>query len=191
MNEYNVVTGLICIGIGFVLAYWMKGKILSQKITDAESEGLRLVADAKQRSEKLLKEAELEAKDRQLAEATSKLHNAAKLVESKDREVRIIKESTQRAKVMNELLSPLNEEKKQVMKTLLESVQTPRLHHAFDKYLPAVLNTGSTEAITEKKTSVKSVIVEATGDKTATKKTTEVDDTIIDNVIDIKRLAGL
>ena len=64
MNEYNVVTGLICIGIGFVLAYWMKGKILSQKITDAESEGLRLVADAKQRSEKLLKEAELEAKDR-------------------------------------------------------------------------------------------------------------------------------
>lgn len=64
MNEYNMFTGLIGIGIGFVLAYWMKGKILSQKITDAESEGLRLVEDAKQRAEKLLKEAELEAKDK-------------------------------------------------------------------------------------------------------------------------------
>ena len=134
---------------------------------------------------------QLEAKDLQLAEATAKLANAAKLVESKDREVRMINESTQRARVMNELLSPLNEEKKQLMKTLLESVQTPRLQNAFDKYLPAVLNTGTVEAITEKKTNTKSVIVEATGNKTATKKTTEVDDTIVDNVIDIKRLAGL
>jgi hypothetical protein len=133
----------------------------------------------------------LESKDRQLAETTAQLQNAAKLVESKDREVRIIKESTQRAKVMNELLSPLNEEKKQVMKTLLESVQTPRLQNAFDKYLPAVLNTGSVEAITEKKTNTKAVIVEATGNKTA-KKTIEVDEFAeTDNVIDIKRLAGL
>ncbi len=133
----------------------------------------------------------LESKDRQLAETTAQLQNAAKLVESKDREVRIIKESTQRAKVMNELLSPLNEEKKEVMKTLLESVQTVRLQNAFDKYLPAVLNTGSVEAITEKKTNTKAVIVEATGNKTA-KKTIEVDEFAeTDNVIDIKRLAGL
>jgi hypothetical protein len=133
----------------------------------------------------------LESKDRQLAEATNSLVYAKKLVESKDREVRIIKESTQRAKVMNQLLSPLNEEKKQVMKTLLESVQTPRLQNAFDKYLPAVLNTGSVEAITEKKTNTKAVIVEATGNKTA-KKTIEVDEFAeTDNVIDIKRLAGL
>jgi hypothetical protein len=134
---------------------------------------------------------ELRAKDNQLAEATAKLANAAKLVETKDREVRMINETTQRARVMNELLSPLNEEKKQVMKTLLESVQTPRLQHAFDKYLPAVLNTGTVEAITEKKTNTKSVIVEATGNKNATIKTNEVDETIVDNVIDIKRLAGL
>lgn len=134
---------------------------------------------------------QLEAKDRQLAEATSKLENAKKLVESKEREVRIIKESTQRTKVMNELLAPLNEEKKQVMKTLLESVQTPRLQHAFDKYLPAVLNTGSVEATASKKTLTESVIVEATGDKTANQ-TIEVDEFAeTDNVIDIKRLAGL
>ena len=132
----------------------------------------------------------LAAKDEQLAEATASLENAKRLVEAKEREVRIIKESTQREKVMNQLLAPLNEEKKQVMKTLLESVQTPRLAHAFDKYLPAVLNTGSVEATTSKKTLTESVIAEATGDKTATKKTIEVDEHD-DNVIDIKRLAGL
>jgi hypothetical protein len=74
------------------------------------------------------------------------------------------------------------------MKTLLESVQTTKLKATFDKYLPAVLNTG-----TEKKakaTLSESVIVEATGDKTA-KQIKEVDMEQRDNVIDIKRLAGL
>lgn len=131
----------------------------------------------------------LAAKEKALAEATSKLKNAAKIVESKEREVRIIKESAQREKAMNSLLAPLNEEKKQVMKTLLESVQTPKLQAAFDKYLPAVLNTGSMEVKPAKKALTESVIAEATGDKTA-KKVAEVDP-VEDNVIDIKRLAGL
>jgi hypothetical protein len=134
---------------------------------------------------------QLNAKDRQLAEATSKLAQAAKIVESKDREVRIIKETTQREKTMGQLLSTLNAEKSEVMRTLLESVQTPKLENAFNKYLPAVLNTGSLDTSPRKKALNESVIVEATGNKTATTKTTEVDDTIVDNVIDIKRLAGL
>jgi hypothetical protein len=82
---------------------------------------------------------ELAAKEQQLAEATAKVEETKKLVESKDREVRIIKESTQREKAMDELLSPLNAEKAQIMKTLLESVQTPKLKAAFDKYLPLEL----------------------------------------------------
>jgi len=131
----------------------------------------------------------LAQKDQELAEATAKLNNAAKLVESKDREVRIIKESAQREKVMNSLLAPLNEEKKEVMKTLLESVQTVKLENAFNKYLPAVLNNGPTNAAPAKRALNESVIVEATGNKTA-KKIVEVDSTE-DNVIDIKRLAGL
>ena len=129
----------------------------------------------------------LAAKDRQLSEATVKLQQAAKIVESKEREVRIIKESTQRERVMDNLLSTLNNEKAEVMKTLLESVQTPKLQGAFDKYLPAVLNTGS-EAKPSKPS--KSVIVEATGNKTANT-VQEVDLSEKDNVIDIKRLAGL
>ena len=128
-------------------------------------------------------------KDQQLAEATSKLHQAAKLVESKDREVRIIKESTQREQTMGNLLSTLNEEKAGVMKSLLESVQTPKLQAAFDKYLPAVLNTGS-DAKPAKARTTGSIIVEATGNKTAQVQP-EVDMLEKDNVIDIKRLAGL
>ena len=132
----------------------------------------------------------LAAKEQQLAEATAKLEQAAKLVESKEREVRIIKESAQREKAMNTLLAPLNEEKKEVMKTLLESVQTTKLQAAFDKYLPAVLNTGSVDTKPAKRALTESVIAEATGDKTAVK-SNEIDSTDTDNVIDIKRLAGL
>ena len=128
-------------------------------------------------------------KDQQLAEANSKLQQATKLVESKNREVRIIKESTQREQTLGNLLSTLNEEKAGVMKSLLESVQTPKLQAAFDKYLPAVLNTGS-DATPAKARSNGSIIVEATGNKTAQKQP-EIDMSDKDNVIDIKRLAGL
>lgn len=132
----------------------------------------------------------LKTKDAQLAEARAKLEKFNRLVESKDREVRIIKENNQREKTMGQLLSTLNAEKAQVMRTLLESVQTTKLENAFNKYLPAVLNTGSLETTPRKKALNESVIVEATGNKSA-KETKETDDSIVDNVIDIKRLAGL
>lgn len=128
----------------------------------------------------------LAQKEQQLAEAKQIIDQKQKLVETKEREVRIIKESTQREKVMGELLSTLNAEKANVMKSLLESVQTPRLQAAFDKYLPAVLNTGS-EKKTQKAIIAESV-TEVTGNKSA-KKVEEFDER--DNVIDIKRLAGL
>lgn len=133
--------------------------------------------------------AQLEEKDRQLAESVAMVNKAKVLVESKEREVRIIKESNERNKVMGELLSTLNEEKASLMKNLLESVQTPRLQAAFDKYLPAVLNNGV------EKTTQKAVLTESkkeviTGDKAAIKPKVE-DESQRDNVIDIKRLAGL
>ena len=127
--------------------------------------------------------------EQRLAESADKLAKAQKLVESKDREVRIIKESNQREKLMSDLLSPLNEEKAQVMKTLLESVQTPKLKATFDKYLPAVLNNGTVAPVASKQVITESkMISEATGDKSAKK---EVDSEERDNVIAIKRLAGL
>jgi hypothetical protein len=75
------------------------------------------------------------------------------------------------------------------MRNLLESVQTPRLQSAFDKYLPAVLNTGSEKPVTKKAVINESVTV--TGDKAAIKPKVEDESQHRDNVIDIKRLAGL
>jgi len=124
--------------------------------------------------------------EQQLSESQVKVADAKKLVESKEREVRMIKESNLREKTMADLLSTLNEEKAGTMRNLLESVQTPRLQAAFDKYLPAVLNTGAEKKVVKQSLSESKVI---TGDKQTAKQ--EVDVEQRDNVIDIKRLAGL
>jgi hypothetical protein len=124
-------------------------------------------------------------KDQKLSEAIKFTQKAKVLVESKEREVRMLKESNERTRSMDELLAPLNEEKAEIMRNLLESVQTPRLKSAFEKYLPAVLENRSSK--TEKKVINESVSV-ATGDKSVSVQHVEEDDS---NVIDLKRLAGL
>jgi hypothetical protein len=126
-------------------------------------------------------------KDAKLAEAVQFTEKAKVLVESKEREIRMIKESNQRESAMEELLAPLNQEKREIMKNLLESVQTSRLSNAFEKYLPAVLEDRSVKA--------KSVITEqvrvATGDKSARSPDADQTADTVSNVIDLKRLAGL
>jgi hypothetical protein len=129
----------------------------------------------------------LQQKEQQLAESTKKIAETKQLVESKEREVRIIKESTNRQQVMDELLGTLNKEKAILMRDLLESVQTPRLQAAFDKYLPAVLN-NITEKKEPKKQMISESVKEVTGDKSAIK---QVEVEPRDNVIDLRRLAGL
>jgi len=126
---------------------------------------------------------EVDRKNQQLEEAIRIVSKSKQLVESKEKEIRIIKDSNQRTAVMDELLAPLNEEKQEVMRNLLESVQTSRLKGAFEKYLPAVLNDAQPRARKNLSESVRSV----TGDKTV--KAAEEEDR--SNVIDIKRLAGL
>ena len=130
--------------------------------------------------------AKLQKREAQLAESIEVTKQTKRLVESKEREVRIIKESNLRERTMSELLGTLNEDKSSIMKDLLESVQTPKLKGAFEKYLPAVLNTQQSQA-PKKRVMVESR--EVTGNKSAVK--TEVDMEERDNVIDIKRLAGL
>lgn len=131
----------------------------------------------------------LAQKDQQLAESTVKVAEAKKLVESKEREIRIVAESNQRQQTMDELLSTLNEQKAGVMRDLLESVQTPRLQAAFDKYLPAVLNSITEKKEAPKSKSVLSESVKAvTGDKSAI---AQVEADSRDNVINLRRLAGL
>jgi hypothetical protein len=132
--------------------------------------------------------AKLAESEQKLVESVKSTKQARQLVESKEREVRIIRESNLRERTMTELLGTLNEEKAETMRSLLESVQTSKLKVAFDKYLPAVLNTQTQRSVADKKQMI-SESVAVTGDKSAVK--TEVDMSERDNVIDIKRLAGL
>jgi hypothetical protein len=126
-------------------------------------------------------------KDVKLAEAIKFTEKAKVLVESKEREMRILKESNQREAALEELLAPLNKEKAEVMRNLLESVQTTRLSSAFEKYLPAVLAEGTVKA---RKVITETVSV-ATGDKSARSPDADQLAENTSNVIDLKRLAGL
>ena len=125
-----------------------------------------------------------------LSEAVQKIEQKNALVESKEREVRIIKESAERKSKLDDMLKPLNKEKSAIMRDLLESVQTDRLQSAYEKYLPAVLN-NSPVAKPAQKVALTESRVEVTGDKTA-KTAVEVPQTeSLNNVYEIKRLAGL
>lgn len=120
-------------------------------------------------------------KDKQLAEAIKIQHQAKKLIENKNHQIKVIKEANERDATLDELLSPLNDEKRSVMTSLLENVQTPRLKNAFEKYLPAVIS--ETKGVKKA-----SSLTEQTGNKTAK---VVKDDSNLNNVIELKRLAGL
>jgi hypothetical protein len=122
----------------------------------------------------------LEKRDRQLAETQAKITEKAKIVESKEREISKMRDLTARKEIVSELLAPLGKDKRAVMGELLESVQTSKLRTAFDKYLPAVLSEGmaTKKALVEAK--------EVTGNKQSAS-----NDANTNNIIDIRRLAGL
>lgn len=126
----------------------------------------------------------IKQKEAELNEAKAAVNKTKAIVESKEKEIRIIRETNERARVMEDLLGPLNEEKAKTMRDLLENVQTSRLKSAYEKYLPAVLAERSAPQTTKRV--VTESRTEVTGDKSA--KVVEKDG---DNIIAIKRLAGL
>ena len=125
----------------------------------------------------------VDKKEHEIAEAQEALAKAKTIAESKEREIRIQKDLMERAEVMSELLAPLDASKKDVMKSLLESVQTGKLNAAFDKYLPAVMEGDNRKA---KVAAVLTESTEVTGDRGVRK--SEVG---LDNILDIRKLAGL
>jgi ribonuclease Y len=65
MNEY-ILIGIICFASGMAISYWFKSKSFFKKIKEADDEAQKILKDAKWRSETLLKEADLEIKDKLL-----------------------------------------------------------------------------------------------------------------------------
>ena len=129
-------------------------------------------------------QAVLAEKETVIAESKKAIAEKEALVESKNREVRVITEGINRKEKLDGLLKTLNKEKADVMSSLLESVQTEKLQAAYDKYLPAVLN--NAPAVKAEKVMIAESRTEVTGDKSA-KANVESDN----NVVEIRRLAGL
>ena len=122
-------------------------------------------------------------KDQELAEAQHTAAEKANLVESVQRDLRVTKDLMERKAAMSELLAPLDASKRDIMKELLESVQTKKLNEAFDKYLPAVME-GQARRPVEKK-AILSEGTQVTGNRESKP---EVG---LDNILDIRKLAGL
>jgi hypothetical protein len=122
-------------------------------------------------------------KDKQLVEAKAFAIKAKTLAESKAKEVKRMALVAERKETIDGLLSPLNRAEQEIMTDLLESVQTNRLQSAFDKYLPSVID-GKSPA------KQKAKLTEGT-EVTGNRKQTNVSSKQDDNVVDIRRLAGL
>jgi hypothetical protein len=120
-------------------------------------------------------------KDQELAESKQAIAEKANLVESTQREIRVTKDLMERKAVMAELVSPLSGEKRVVMQELLESVQTAKLHSAFDKYLPSVMDGA-------KPVAKKAMLAESSAVTGNRESKPEVG---LDNIVDIRKLAGL
>ncbi len=138
----------------------------------------------KSETNKLLKV--LETKDKQLTEAKAFAAKAKQLAETKAAEKQKLEESVKRESTIRELIAPLSNDQREIMTNLLESVQTNRLQSAFDKYLPAVID-GKGPA---KQKAVLAEAKEVTGNREQVSQT-KVSSKADDNVLDIRRLAGL
>jgi ribonuclease Y len=64
MNDYSILIGIGCFFAGLLIAYWIKSRIMTQKIKAAEGEAVRFAEDSRKKAEALLREADLEVKDR-------------------------------------------------------------------------------------------------------------------------------
>lgn len=136
-----------------------------------------------EKSEAAKLQKEINQKESIINEAAKAVAEAEKLIERKEAEIRMLKESAERAAIMQDLLAPLSADQKSVMSDLMVNVKTSKLTESFEKYLPTV--------ISNKPTSRKPMLVEAkevTGNRTVEpKKHSDVDESICD----IRRLAGL
>ena len=138
----------------------------------------------KSETAKLLKVIDL--KDLAMKEAAEAVVKAEQILESKQAEIRALKESQERKAIMTELLAPLNSEQKEIMGELMESVKTTKLNESFEKYLPSVIAGG-------KAPQKKQALVEAkeiTGNKISNNQNSS-GSSDNNNIVDIRRLAGL
>jgi hypothetical protein len=136
-------------------------------------------------------------KEEEIQKANGKLVEAVEATQKLNKKLNATQDMLNRDRTMSRLLNPLGKDKASIMSDLLESVKTADLEQAYNKYLPAVLNEKGPKVTTSRKrkaltedthnTDVKS---ERTGDR-ASKVAQHNDDAVVDDIQEIKRLAGL
>lgn len=140
----------------------------------------------KSETSKLMKVVAL--KDKAIEEAKVEAVKVKKIVESKDSEIAKISDAAKRKEVMHELTGPLSKDQREIMVDLLENVATDKLKGSFDKYIPAVID-GKTPA-KKKARLTESEATAITGNKKSNVSSVS-DDASTNNIVDIRRLAGL
>lgn len=63
MTSESIVLGIAGAIVGFLVAFWLKGRIVSQKVEVAEKDAAKLIEESRHKAETLLKEAEVQTKD--------------------------------------------------------------------------------------------------------------------------------
>jgi hypothetical protein len=128
--------------------------------------------------------------NKQIKEISSKLDEANQTVAEKDvqlaesaRKARIEADKAERKNIMNEMMSPLSKQQREIMNALLESVTTDKLQSAFNKYLPSVLKEDAKKP--EKKV-LSENSKEITGNKQAVSEGTQSAE-----IINLRKLAGI
>jgi len=129
---------------------------------------------------------------KKLEEATVQIKQREETVQLTESRLRVAEDKYARKEKLDELMKPLNREKKEIMSDLLESVKTEKLESAFNKYLPSVI---SEDAPRAKKTLQESVTSsrEVTGNKEETVLTESQNNEAETSaeIIEIRKLAGL
>lgn len=136
---------------------------------------------------------QLTESNQQFAKAMALVEKNKKLVESAEAKARIAADRAARLETLNELLSPLNREKKAVMEEMLRDIKTTSLKEAFNRYLPAVMN-GSAQGSVGKKTLAETAqpkSVAVTGDRKSTLSEAVIEESNDQDIGQILHLAGL
>ena len=96
---------------------------------------------------------EVKKLQKQLAESHKRIDEAAKqikskqkLVESASTQIKAANDRATRMELLNEMLTPLNRDKKAVMEEMLRDIKTTNLREAYNRYLPTVMN-GETKSV--------------------------------------------
>lgn len=132
---------------------------------------------------------EVAERDQKIEQLKESVQSSRKLMESLDTKLKATQDLVERQGLMTELLAPLSKDKKEVMKELLESVQTKNLQAAYNKYLPTVLNETAAPRSTSRQKLSESALTEKTGDKTRGAGLSESEET--DDLKKILSLAGI